>query len=115
MGDTKQTEVGRDEKGCPKYECKPIAIACATVKCPPLAKIKITGKDKNGCPIVTCSVVSPCPPMLLGCGPGTKQVPIGKDEKGCPKFECKPIKIPCAMVKCPPLAKIEITGKDKNG
>ena len=46
---TVQTEVGKDENGCPKYEC---VRKCPKARCPPGTTAKGKGKDENGCPTV---------------------------------------------------------------
>jgi len=103
------TKIGEDKSGCPLHECR--HVACPDIKCPPFAKMRIGGVDKNGCPKIGCSMVSRCPPYLLGCKQGTKQTVVGLDERECPKFACCAIKV----LGCKPGLKPTRVGKDENG
>jgi len=57
-----------------------------------------------------------CPPMLLGCPPGTTQTRDGNDENGCPQYSCVGVsRCPPMLLGCPPGAKQTEDGIDENG
>merc|ERR1712180_549261 len=60
--------VGKDEKGCPKYECKPRPCPKRLLGCSPSTVQMMVGKDEKGCPKYECKP-RPCPKRLLGCSP----------------------------------------------
>merc|ERR1711970_804478 len=56
----KATAVGEDERGCPKFECNPVACPDRLLGCRPGTKETEVGKDQQGCPKFECEPIA-CP------------------------------------------------------